>query len=126
MVAERGYPRDDGTVTAKELGTVMRSLGQNPTEAGLQDMISEVDADGNDTIDLPEFLVLMARKMKDMDAEGLQDHAAKTQDVLVDAVERDRRDQACCFPCADSLARRHDQGARNDHQVGNPSHRCVQ
>jgi len=43
---------------------VMRSLGQNPTEAELQDMINEVDADGNGTIDFPEFLNLMARKMK--------------------------------------------------------------
>ena len=42
----------------------MRSLGQNPTEAELQDMINEVDADGNGTIDFPEFLNLMARKMK--------------------------------------------------------------
>ena len=71
----------------------MRSLGQNPTEAELQDMISEVDADGecmfswivlrsttelvffslwfvgNGTIDFPEFLTMMARKMKDQDSE---------------------------------------------------------
>ena len=50
-----------GTITTKELGTVMRSLGQNPTEAELADMINEVDADGNGTIDFPEFLSLMAR-----------------------------------------------------------------
>ncbi|CAF4077169.1 unnamed protein product [Rotaria sp. Silwood2] len=59
----------DGTITTKEFGTVMRSLGQNPTEAELQDMINEVDADGNGTIDFPEFLTLMARKMKDTDSE---------------------------------------------------------
>ncbi|KAG8853815.1 hypothetical protein FRB96_007955 [Tulasnella sp. 330] len=59
----------DGTITTRELGTVMRSLGQNPTEAELQDMINEVDADGNGTIDFPEFLTMMARKMKDTDSE---------------------------------------------------------
>ena len=59
----------DGTITTKELGTVMRSLGQNPTEAELQDMINEVDVDGNGNIDFPEFLSLMARKMRDVDTE---------------------------------------------------------
>nr|BAD30085.1 yellow cameleon 4.60 [synthetic construct] len=59
----------DGTITTKQLGTVMRSLGQNPTEAELQDMINEVDADGNGTIYFPEFLTMMARKMKDTDSE---------------------------------------------------------
>ena len=59
----------DGTITTKELGTVMRSLGQNPSEAELTDMINEVDADGNGTIDFPEFLTMMARKMRDTDSE---------------------------------------------------------
>lgn len=48
---ERFDKNDDGTIKTKELGTVMRSLGQNPTEAELQDMINEVDADGSGVID---------------------------------------------------------------------------
>ena len=32
-------------------------------------MISEVDTDGNGTIDFPEFLSLMARKIKDTDTD---------------------------------------------------------
>ncbi|XP_027461685.1 calmodulin-1-like [Zalophus californianus] len=59
----------NGTITTKELGTVMRALSQNPTEAESQDMINEVDANGNGTIDFPEFLTMMARKMKDIDRE---------------------------------------------------------
>jgi len=59
----------DRTITTKELGNVMRSLGQNPTEAELQDMINEVDANGNGTIDFPEFITMMSRKMKDTDSE---------------------------------------------------------
>nr|GMD18368.1 Calmodulin [Ipomoea batatas] len=50
----------DGCITRKELGTMMRSLGENPSEADLQDMINEVDADGNGTIDFSEFLNFMA------------------------------------------------------------------
>ena len=53
----------DGTITTKELGIVIRSIGKNPTEAELQ------DAEGNRTIDFPEFLTLMARKMEEKAAE---------------------------------------------------------
>ena len=59
----------DGTITTKELVTVLRSLGQNLTEAELQDMIHEVDVDSNGETDFLEFLTMMARKMKDTDSE---------------------------------------------------------
>ncbi len=35
----------DGNITTKELGSVMRSLGMNPTESELNDMVMEVDQD---------------------------------------------------------------------------------
>lgn len=57
------YDKDgDGTITILELGTVMRSLGQNPSEAELQDLLNEVDNDGNCVIDFLEFLEMMAKK----------------------------------------------------------------
>uniref|UniRef100_A0A8C7USR3 EF-hand domain-containing protein n=1 Tax=Oncorhynchus mykiss TaxID=8022 RepID=A0A8C7USR3_ONCMY len=59
----------DGTITTKELGTVMRSLGQNPTEAELQDMINEVDEmireadiDGDGQVNYEEFVQMMTAK----------------------------------------------------------------
>ncbi|OEL35348.1 Calmodulin [Dichanthelium oligosanthes] len=59
----------DGYITSEELGAVIKSLGQNLTESEVQDMIKEVDADGNGTIEFPEFLNLMAHKLKDTDSE---------------------------------------------------------
>lgn len=59
----------DGTITTKELGILMRNLGQNPSEEELKQMIREVDLDGNGTIDFKEFLCLMVKKMKGTDTE---------------------------------------------------------
>ena len=63
------YKDKDGYITTKELGDIMKNLGQSPSEAELQDMINEVDIDGNGTIDFKEFLGLMARKMRESDSE---------------------------------------------------------
>nr|CAA66148.1 CaMF [Fagus sylvatica] len=59
----------DGCITTKELGTVMRSLARTQLRQSCRTLINEVDRDGNGTIDFPEFLNLMARKMKDTDSE---------------------------------------------------------
>mmetsp|Transcript_8066 Transcript_8066/g.8928 ORF Transcript_8066/g.8928 Transcript_8066/m.8928 type:complete len:150 (+) Transcript_8066:46-495(+) len=64
------FDRDgDGAITTTELGTVMRSLGQNPTESDLAEMIQDVDSDKSGTIDFPEFLSMMAKQMKNEDTE---------------------------------------------------------
>lgn len=57
----------DGSITTAELATVMRSLGQNPTEADLKQMIKEVDIDGNGTIDFDEFLEMMTKHTEYVD-----------------------------------------------------------
>ena len=48
----------DGTITVKELGTVMRSLEQNPTEAELQDIINEFDIERRGFLSLASNSVL--------------------------------------------------------------------
>lgn len=58
-----------GIITIKDMATVMRSLGCNPTEAELQDINNEVDPDGTGTVEFPVFLNLMSRKIKDTDTE---------------------------------------------------------
>ncbi|KAG8699007.1 translation elongation factor EF1B gamma [Ceratobasidium sp. 394] len=54
-------------MATKDLGIAMRALGQNPTEAELQDMIDEVNGGGygDGLIDFSEFLTIVARKLED-------------------------------------------------------------
>ena len=59
----------DGTISSSELEVILKSLGQSPTEEELQDMINEVDVDGNGTVDFHEFLTMMATKNKDSSAD---------------------------------------------------------
>ncbi|KDR79117.1 hypothetical protein GALMADRAFT_223376 [Galerina marginata CBS 339.88] len=51
----------DGTITASELGSVMRSLGRSPTDAEIQGILNEIDKDHNGTIEFSEFVELMGR-----------------------------------------------------------------
>jgi Ca2+-binding EF-hand superfamily protein len=47
----------------------MRSLGQNPSEADLIEMISAVDDNGDHEIDFGEFLTLMKSRIGERDPE---------------------------------------------------------
>mmetsp|Transcript_4610 Transcript_4610/g.6799 ORF Transcript_4610/g.6799 Transcript_4610/m.6799 type:complete len:161 (+) Transcript_4610:86-568(+) len=60
----------DGEITRVELKDVLQSLGQNPTEADIDDMIHEVDQDDNGIIDFEEFVTLMNQKLKNVDREA--------------------------------------------------------
>merc|ERR1719247_563140 len=53
-----------GAIPIGDMGTVLRSLGQNPTEAELQALMDEVDADKSGTIDFEEFVNMMSRTNK--------------------------------------------------------------
>ncbi|KAI3975347.1 hypothetical protein MKX01_018789 [Papaver californicum] len=70
----------DGCITIDELATVIRSMDQNPTEEELQEMMREVDVNGNGTIEFVEFLNIMGRKMKEADAEDELKEAFKVFD----------------------------------------------
>ncbi len=58
---------NEGAITTKDLGPVMRSLGLNPTDPELQKMIEKVDPQNTGTIFFPDFLILMSSDLKNND-----------------------------------------------------------
>ena len=79
----RMFDKDgDGTVSTKELGAVLRSLGNNPTQDEIENMIDvsvdvlnlkkfnsfnieifqDADADGSGSVDFTEFVELMIKR----------------------------------------------------------------
>jgi len=63
-----------GSIDVEELGVMMRSLGQMPTEQELKDLIDSVDGGDRDgQIQLREFLVLYQRGLEDKGKVGAGD-----------------------------------------------------
>ncbi|GMR48541.1 hypothetical protein PMAYCL1PPCAC_18736 [Pristionchus mayeri] len=58
-----------GTISTKELGHLIRALGENPTEQQLQEITQEADVDGSGEMEFVEFCVIMKRLMKDSDSD---------------------------------------------------------
>ena len=54
---------NSGQIDAKELGYVLRSLGMNPTKKEIQKMLATADADGNGSVSLKEFIILMTSQI---------------------------------------------------------------
>lgn len=48
---------------------MLKALGQNASKNELNDMVNEVDIDGNGTIEFAEFVILMSNKVKEMSKE---------------------------------------------------------
>ena len=56
-----------GTISTKELLLVMRSIGQNPTEDEILELVMESDLNGDGTIDFEEFAEMMKKKSSETD-----------------------------------------------------------
>ncbi|EFA85881.1 calmodulin-like protein [Heterostelium album PN500] len=70
----------DGKITTQDLGTVMRSVGSNITQAELKEMIKEIDTDGSGLVDFQQFTSLLQRKTQYSDSEADIKQAFKTFD----------------------------------------------
>ncbi|XP_019926399.2 uncharacterized protein [Magallana gigas] len=66
---------NDGKIATKDLGTVVRSLGCNPSEAEVTQLIREVDIDGSGQVEFSEFIAMFERHR----------HEKNTEDEIIDA-----------------------------------------
>ena len=57
----------NGIIDIKEMGVVMRALGQNPTKQELRDIMREFDENKDGVISFDEFLDLMAVMINKVD-----------------------------------------------------------
>ena len=60
---------NNGLINLKELGTAMRAFGFELNDIELQDLMREYDRDGNDCLDLTEFIDLMTKKKEEQKIE---------------------------------------------------------
>lgn len=69
-----------GYIDAKELGEVLRALGQSPSDEEIKEMTLLVDKDRSGTIDFKEFLGLLVLLMQETDREDELIEAFKSLD----------------------------------------------
>ncbi|CAN1256596.1 Probable calcium-binding protein CML17 [Linum perenne] len=66
----RSFDRDsDGSLTQLELGSLLRSLGLNPSPDQLDALIKTADTNSNGTVEFSEFLALVAPDLEEEERE---------------------------------------------------------
>lgn len=71
----------NGNISIQELGVVLSNLGQRCSQTELQEMMLEVDSDGNGEIDFSEFITMMARQAIYNDSDQELRDAFKVFDI---------------------------------------------
>ena len=71
-----------GIIHGNQVREIMKMIGQNPTEAEVQDMVNTVDMDGTGDISFPEFLQIMAIKNDQENLEMQISEAFRTFDQV--------------------------------------------
>ena len=57
----------EGTIDNAEIGQVLQGLGETPTQERVQEMINEIDFDGDGEVDFDEFVCLMVKTLYQAD-----------------------------------------------------------
>lgn len=66
-------PHDTGKINSRQLGNILRSLGQLPTEAELYDLVDEIDEEGDGEIRFADFEAMMIKRLEALNKdESLQ------------------------------------------------------
>ena len=59
----------DGTIASTEVGTVLRSLGSNPTEEDLGKIVADINATKGGKVDFAGFQAILDSRKGDVDSE---------------------------------------------------------
>ncbi|XP_070538781.1 calmodulin-alpha-like [Ptychodera flava] len=71
----------DGYISVKDVGTLLKSLGQNPSEADLQQIKNEVEVDKNGRLNFDDFLQILADILSQEDGEEAIREAFRVFDI---------------------------------------------
>merc|ERR1712002_234038 len=61
---------NSGILPTKVLGQLLRFVGENPSDAEVQDLMNEVDTGSTGSFKFPNFLSMMLRKIDEINAEA--------------------------------------------------------